>query len=280
MQGEMMMEAKPVQRIEQPAYPTRREMLAGAVSFALLSLTECNFAVAEDGEGKVTVAPIFKHGEGRGATGCVVLSPPIFLSEEEAMQIVKEELAKHGVTLASGPVLKDLIIAPRRMRQLDHDEKSKKIVPDKENAAPLHVTGMDEKKLIAIKFICETNYAKLGGVNPHRVDVVDRDGNLIGASMSTVRLYDFKDAAEYVAAEAKKQGKQQLFFGVFYDPFSREASPFSHEPPARTAKNGEKVDLKAERERREKQAKQESEKQLREQAQDFAAWLKKQKAIE
>ena len=99
------MEAKPVQRCEQPAYPTRREVLAGAASFALFRLTGCSFVFAESDEGKITVAPIFKHGEGRGATGCIVVSPPVFLSEEEALQIVKEELAKHGVQLAAGPRL-------------------------------------------------------------------------------------------------------------------------------------------------------------------------------
>ena len=40
------------------------------------------------------VAPIFQHGEGRGATGCIVMSPPVFLSEEEALLVVREELGK------------------------------------------------------------------------------------------------------------------------------------------------------------------------------------------
>jgi hypothetical protein len=91
------MEAKPVEHHKPPAYPTRREVLAGAASFALASVANCTFVFAKSEEGKITVAPIFKHGEGRGATGCVVMTPPVFLSEEEGMQILREELAKHGI---------------------------------------------------------------------------------------------------------------------------------------------------------------------------------------
>ena len=108
------MEAKPVQVFPRPGYPTRREVLAGAASFALLGLTGCSFAFAESEEGKITVAPIFKHGEGRGATGCVVVSPPVFLSEEEGMQILREELAKHGIQLKAGGTLEGIRV-PGRM---------------------------------------------------------------------------------------------------------------------------------------------------------------------
>jgi hypothetical protein len=181
------MEAKPVQQIERPGYPTRREVLASAASLALLNLTGYRFIFAASEDGKTVVAPIFKHGDGRGTTGCMVITPPVFLSEEEALQIVKEELAKNGVQLAPGLVLKDMTIAPRRTQQVEHDEKSRKIVPDQENARPLRLTGIDVKKSIAIKFICQSNYETLGGVDPERVHIVDRDGNDRGRSLSTVR---------------------------------------------------------------------------------------------
>jgi hypothetical protein len=266
------METKPVQDFERPAYPTRREVLAGAASFALLSLAGFNFAFAESEVGKISVAPIFNHGDGRGATGCVAVSPPVFLSEEEALQIVKEELAKHGVKLTAGPVLKDLKIAPRETQQIGDDEKTKKVVVDEENAAPLHVTGMDDKKSIAVEFVGYDNYRKLGGVSPYEITKVDREGHLTGSSGCSVSVYNFKEAAEYVAAEAKKQGKDRVFLGVFYDPLPIPPKPQPH-------KKDETVDRKAEREKREKQLKEQSEKDLRQQAKDFAAWLKEQKAI-
>jgi hypothetical protein len=45
------------------------------------------------------IAPVFVHGEGRGAIGCVVVAPPVFLSEEEARQVVVEEFKKIGIEL-------------------------------------------------------------------------------------------------------------------------------------------------------------------------------------
>ena len=117
---------------------------------------------------------------------------------------------------------------------------------------------MDEKKSIAIEVICRKNYEKLGGVDPDSVDIVDRDGHEHGFINSSVRTYDFKDAAEYVAAQAKKQGKNRVLFGVFYDPLAKKPRPVP-------AKEGEKVDRKAEWKKQEKQRKKESEKQLRQQ---------------
>lgn len=40
-------------------------------------------------EGKGLVAPVFIHGGGTGAYGCVAVTSPFFLSEEEAYEIIK-----------------------------------------------------------------------------------------------------------------------------------------------------------------------------------------------
>ena len=83
------MEPKPVKRGRPPAYPTRREVLAGAASLGLVNLTGLRLVLAESGEQRISVTPIFEHGTGRGATGCIVVSSPVFLSEEEAMQVIR-----------------------------------------------------------------------------------------------------------------------------------------------------------------------------------------------
>jgi hypothetical protein len=41
--------------------------------------------------------PIFEHGTGRGSFGCVSVAPPVFLSEEEALQVIREEAEAKGV---------------------------------------------------------------------------------------------------------------------------------------------------------------------------------------
>ena len=67
-------------------------------------------------------------------------------------------------------------------------------------------------------------------------------------SRSTVQGYDFQDVAEYVAKQVKKQGKDRVFFAVFYDPLSKL-------PESKQPKEGEKVDWKTEWNKRQKQGK-------------------------
>ena len=197
------MEPQPVEQHQRPRYPTRREVLAGAASFALVNLAGCNFVVAEPESGKIVVAPIFEHGCGRGATGCDVVTPPVFLSEEEGMQILREELSRHGIQLKAGGDLEGVVV-PARLEKLDHGKVSVVEVSDK--AKPLKLSGMDAEKRIAIEFISATNYDDLGGLG----------GGLSGKALKG--YYDPKDVAGYVAAQAKKQGKDRVFLGVFYDP--------------------------------------------------------------
>jgi hypothetical protein len=256
------MEPKPVPHSDQPGYPTRREVLAGAASFALLNLTGYRFIFAASEDGKTLVAPVFKHGEGRGATGCVVVSPPVFLSEEEGMQILREELAKHGIKLKAGGTLDDIRVPVRFLEHKIVDKGNGKKVYEEEVVEadtltkPLKLDGIDSDKKIEVEFISKQDYFNLGGPS----------------SSSTAQSYNFREVAEFVATQVKKQGKDQVFFGVFYDPLSR--------PPRRRPKEGEEFDWAAERKRREKVGKEESMKLLRQQARDFAAWLKQQKAIQ
>lgn len=256
------MEPKPVSQSRQPAYPTRREVLAGLASVGLVPLARCFFVLAADAEGKIKVAPIFEHGEGRGATGCVVVSPPVFLSEEEGMQILREELAKHGIKLKPGGELQGVRV-PTRTRKYEEVDKGNgqketkvSIVDDPEHAKPLKLDGIDSGRKIAVEFVSQKSNLDRGGVY----------------SFSTVQRYDFKEVAQNLVALVKKDGRTALLVGVFYDPLMRT-------PRSLPSENGKKVDRETAWKQREKLGKKESEKLLRQQAQDFVAWLKKEKAI-
>ena len=251
------MEPKPLQHHEQPRYPTRREVLAGAASFALVNLAGCNFAVAESEAGKVTVAPIFQHGEGRGATGCVVISPPVFLSEEEGMQILREELAKHGIQLKAGATLEGVRVPARivmtewvnKVGEKQQLKRSLVEVPDR--AKPLKLSGLDTTKKIAVEFVSHDDYFDLGGP----------------MSGSTVQHYDFKDTAGHLTAQVKQQGKTPTFLGVFYDPAAKAPAAEPSKEAATTDRSKRIENWRKEME----QGKAESKKLLRQQAQDFVA---------
>ena len=161
--------------------------------------------------GEISVAPIFERGEGRGATGCIVVSPPVFLSEEEGVQILREELAKHGIHLKAGGTLKGVRIAARMEEHewVDKGNGEKEIeesiveLPDK--VKPLRLDGLDPDRRIAVKFVSCKGYFDLGGP----------------ISSSTVQGYEFKDVAKQVAAVVTQQAQDSVFLGVFYEPSTR-----------------------------------------------------------
>jgi len=263
------MESRPVGECKSPSYPTRREVLAGAASFALASFGGGSCVWGETKKGAAVVAPVFEHGTGRGATGCVVISPPVFLSEEEAMQIIREELAKHDVHLEKGKVLQGVRLFPRIVRS---DEKHNRYIaeqnyendpewrefikknPKKEDPfrpRPLELDGIDSQRNIAIEFVSQREYFNMGGTQ----------------SIGSVTEYDFADVAKYVTSKVEKESKDQIYFGVFYDPVV--------EPPEIDYSTD--AEYKAAWKKREETGKEESKKLLRQQVQDFAGWLKEKK---
>jgi len=264
------MKPRPVERIECPAYPTRRQVLEGAVVFFLPAVFGCGGqrtgespdAAAPASAVRTVVAPIFEHGGGRGAIGCVVVSPPAFLSEEDGMQIIREELAKHGVKLGAGATLDDVTVPLRReeARLIDEPGGKKrveqKIVEDTKHARPLKLDGTDPAKKVAVEFVSQKDYFQLGGTG----------------SNSTVQDFDFKGVAESVAKQVKSQGKQRLYVGLFYDPAVGIMPPGDHgKPSPSTEPNWDKF---------EKKSRDEAKKLLRQQAADFVGWLKQQKVLQ
>ena len=124
------MEPRPVTQSEKPKYPTRRDVLTAAAVLAVAGVTGSLMVPGRDqggegsgaghktggtaadktgaagvAQGKLLVAPLFVHGTGRGVVGCIVVTPPAFLSEEEGAQIIREELATKGVRLSPGGTL-------------------------------------------------------------------------------------------------------------------------------------------------------------------------------
>jgi hypothetical protein len=45
----------------------------------------------------LNVAPLFVHGDGQGAYGCVMVAPPVFLSEDEALSVVNDVAKDYGL---------------------------------------------------------------------------------------------------------------------------------------------------------------------------------------
>jgi hypothetical protein len=194
---------------------------------------------------RLLVAPLFEHGQGRGSTGCVAISPPMFLSEEEALVIIKEELAKNGVILNKERVtIKDINITPGKYEGFG--SFSSKLKDE-----PLVMDLNDPNKAISVEFISSEDYHRFGGER----------------SSSTVQSYDFIKVANELRRQLNSDAKDGIY-GVFYEPGAAyDIWEDTNTPPE---KRWEKIKEQAYKSARES---------LREQVQDFAKWLKSEKVI-
>jgi len=164
---------------------------------------------AKDGKAKPLVT-VFEHGEGRGAFGCVAVAPPAFLTEADARQVILEEFQKAGVSFKLDQKKMEGVRERRVSVRFEKKPGAKgnrqddfTMIREEKLGDPLLLDGYDPVRNIGFEFVSEGDYFKVGGVQ----------------SSSSVQSYDFKEVADKLAAEARKDGSVRL--GVFYDPMAK-----------------------------------------------------------
>jgi len=185
------------------------------------------------------VAPLFIHGEGRGTFGCIVLNPPVFLSEDEALQVIRGEGGKAGLKFAAAPPTAHQVTLPMT-NECGRDQSDTQ-------KADLVLDGFDKKHKVAFEFVSRNHFKAWEKHGP----------------CSSVSNLDVKGAAETLRSGlAATHGLPWV--GVFYEPGAN--------PPWRVS---EQVTWEAQ----EAAAHQLGEAELREQVRDFIQWLKAQGVI-
>jgi hypothetical protein len=139
------------------------------------------------------VAPIFPHGDGRGSFGCDAVAPPVFLSEDEARQVITEELKAAGLDAkADAQTLADVPIPVTSLFGETKETKPGALVLD----------AVDTTKHVAVEFVSQADYVAWAGKE---------------AMMSSVERYNALAAAQLLrdglAAKAPAGA-----YGVVYDP--------------------------------------------------------------
>jgi hypothetical protein len=151
----------------------------------------------------VNVAPLFAHGDGRGAYGGDMASMPAFISEDEALSIINEAAKEYGLTFSSSYVPEfNNVLLP--VTDLSPDDIDASAQPARQvNIASLKADFADSEHNIAIEF----------------VSVDDVKEWSIGTSTATVEYYETKDAAEQLS-EALEEAYDGSFYtaAVLYDP--------------------------------------------------------------
>lgn len=122
----------PVHRYFVPKYPTKTDVLMDpailnalpqrwksipslcvaltlTLSTGLYGCAKADTRDKEESEKDLNVSvPFFTHGEGRGAYGCIMVAPAVYLSEEEALQIIREEAEAQGVDFSDTKSIKGM----------------------------------------------------------------------------------------------------------------------------------------------------------------------------
>ncbi len=279
------MQVKQVRKVRhqrRPGYPTRPEVardpellrrhvpsawkksaqVTAALSIMLAS--GCQTGTPPKSNVPAGVAPVFVHGEGRGVAGCVMVTPPVFISEEEARRLISDELAKVGLSMSG----QDITLKRVRLPQVNcvgfdlATERPKYA----ETSFPLVIDLVDPAGKVAVEYISTGDYLELGGT----------------PSGITVQGFECLDIAKKVRAEIRAARKAQpLHYGVFYDPMFRGAYPECPKPErfGGPLNREQSATWKAQCELAHAEFKKESLELLRAQVRDFIEWLKGQGAI-
>lgn len=210
----------------------------------------------------VNVAPLFIHGEGIGAFGCMMVAPPAFLSEDEALTVINDAAKEYGLHFSVGdtPELTNVL---QPLTNLNSH-----LYPD-ESAAPTEAADTPDT-IITLKADFSDNEHGIA------IEYISTDDVKVwsqGEARTTIEKYKTLDAAAQLSealeiAIPEPYGSYNV--GVLYDPCT----------------NADIEDLLGQEERDEEawdeaeaRARETAEEQLKAQAKDFFEWLKSQGVI-
>ena len=174
------MRIEPVRRYAQPQLPTREIVDANpellrllprrwqansavvAALAACLAMSSCGASAAGKSKAATVsrVAPIFEHGAGRGAYGCVSVNPPLFLSEQDAMEVINEEAKSVGIQFKPRVWCLKNVEVPREPKPAaKEDGNASDTQPE---LFTVNFDGTDKDKAIAYEYISQADLDNWG----------------------------------------------------------------------------------------------------------------------
>ncbi len=152
------------------------------------------------------IAPIFIHGDGRGSTGCIVMTPPCFISESDAKEIILKKLENAGIKFESRDYLfKENYNSTKRHLYFVDYKKDIEITEEHDFV----FDGYRDDINLGIKYITHTN-----------VEVLNKKSI---ENTSSVQSYNLIGDAQQIKEDLGKDCEANI--ALFYDPIIQEAIP-------------------------------------------------------
>jgi hypothetical protein len=207
------------------------------------------------------VAPIFVHGDGSGAIGCIVMAFPVFISESEARDIIFGELKKENILIdtADCPTIK--FKADPIANSCFGSENVRATMAN----ITLKLDGYDKSLNFVVEYVSEKDYDLF----------TSKDG-----CWSSVQRIDTKRTAEIIRNKLEKNGLYNAV--VFYDPIESEDysdNDFIVEPKEAKINPDEEKNVEKTKKNKKLSPKERSKIQLIAQVADFITWAKKEGLI-
>jgi len=237
-------------------WQTNPVVIAALTGMCALTLGARAIADNDTSPGDIRVAPVFEHGGGKGAFGCVSVNPPALFSEADARQVIVEEAKRSGIDFnTEGESLRSLSVPPALNYNFTDAGRMGKPAPTR----VLTMDGTDETRDISFEFVSIEDHRKW---DTRRI-------------LSTALSRDFREAAERLR-DSLTESKERGIFAVFYDPCvnSRDV-----ERETGFKIDQQAADRKAEYEKMREKTRELAREDLRKQVQDFIKWLKAQGVI-
>jgi hypothetical protein len=260
-----------------PAWAGNREIAAAVGVFLAAGAGGCQRETSLQGGSSVkttpdmaaVVAPVFEHGIGRVSVGCVAITPPALLSEDEALAIIADEMARAGVQMSRRDVtLTGVLIEGQEYQQGYEWVAARMGIGWQDVTRPLVVDLADPQHFIHVEFVSREDFRPLGGKTRY---------------FGTAGGIELKDVAKSIVEEVGKQGRN-IYFGAFYEPAVypdwKAAREHMDDEMARTdSSDGRQLLYENWHEKANESCVRQTDELLRLQVRDFVDWLKAQGAI-
>lgn len=189
--------------LTQDPRPTITFMETAGVPAAIPTPVIEDMPMGEPAMPMVSIAPLFIHGAGRGAFGCDMVTPPAFMSEDEALDVINEAAKEYGLNFSDQDSPIFLNVTQPVTNLYDSDEKQ-----SSDRTMELNTDYADKQYGIAIEFVSIDDVKKW-----------HREGEFV----SSVEEYDAKDAADQLKQGLQNATNMEFIdytAGVMYDPCS------------------------------------------------------------